>query len=383
MDVLIDFFKEIKIISFWQRVFKWNKIQKLSYDANNEFEFLKKEILELREIKIRNEELEKRMAELEKKDFSDRTKMEHQLQQIQNLQRELTELKSNDEEKEKRYNDKVAHLNQASQDLKNRQQKIEDDRVLEKEAHFDKMKKQWAEHEKNVNENIKLICQKHTINHLDKSPFERLKPDNIIEIADEYIIFDAKSPANDNLQNFPTYIKTQTEQLKKYASLNNVKKDIFLVIPSNAIHTITQTAYNMGSYNVFIITSDSLEPIILSLQKIEEYEFADKLSPDERDNICRIIGKFAHTTKRKIQIDQFFANHFIELLIKCKNDLPEDILKNVIEFEKAEKLNAPTERRNNQILTSDLQKKNEKINSEANIRGITIPPNFEELKKLK
>ena len=47
-----------------------------------------------------------------------------------------------------------------------------------------------------------------------------------------------------------------------------------------------------------------------------EYEFAEKLSPEERDNICRIIGKFAHTTKRRIQIDQFFANEFLDTLSK-------------------------------------------------------------------
>ena len=63
----------------------------------------------------------------------------------------------------------------------------------------------------------------------------------------------------------------------------------------------------MGDYDVYIITKDSLEPIIMSLQKIESYEFADKLSPEERDDICRINGQFAHTTKRRIQIDQFFA----------------------------------------------------------------------------
>ena len=32
------------------------------------------------------------------------------------------------------------------------------------------------------------------------------------------------------------------------------------------------------------------------------------LAPEERENICSIIGKFAHTAKRKIMIDYFF--HF-------------------------------------------------------------------------
>ena len=87
---------------------------------------------------------------------------------------------------------------------------------------------------------------------------------------DQLIIFDAKSPANNDLSNFPKYIKDQTENLKKYAKHENVKKDLFLVIPSNTLSVINQYTYNVGDYNVNIITKDSLEPIILSLKKIEE-----------------------------------------------------------------------------------------------------------------
>ncbi|MFT6971658.1 MAG: hypothetical protein ACJAXX_002232, partial [Roseivirga sp.] len=64
-------------------------------------------------------------------------------------------------------------------------------------------------------------------------------------------------------------------------------------------------------------------------------------------------------------------------------DLPEDILKSVIEFEKAEKLNPPTERRAKQILTKELQDKNDSINAEAQIREIQIPRTFEDIKKLE
>lgn len=139
----------------------------------------------------------------------------------------------------------------------------------------------------------------------------------------------------------------------------------------------------MGDYNVYIIAKDSLEPIILTLKKIEDYEFVNQMSPEERDNICRIIGRFAHTTKRKIQIDQFFASQFLELLAKCKNDLPEDILKQVIEFEKADKLNPPAERKSKQIIIKDLQERHDAINAEAGIRNVIIPLNFEEVKNLE
>jgi hypothetical protein len=121
----------------------------------------------------------------------------------------------------------------------------------------------------------------------------------------------------------------------------------------------------MGDYNVYIVTIDALEPIILSLRKIEDYEFVGQLTPDERENICRIIGKFSHTVKRKIQIDYFFSYQFLEILTKCNIDLPEDIYKSVQEFEKSEKLNPPQEKRAKQILTDDLIAESEKLALEA------------------
>jgi hypothetical protein len=73
----------------------------------------------------------------------------------------------------------------------------------------------------------------------------------------------------------------------------------------------------------------------------------------------------------------------LDKLVKCNNDLPEDLLKSVIEFEKAEKLNSLPARRTKQILTSDLIEKNKSINAEAQIREIDIPGTFEEVKKLE
>ena len=46
-------------------------------------------------------------------------------------------------------------------------------------------------------------------------------------------------------------------------------KDLFLVIPSNTLSVVNQYTYNIGDYNVYIITKDSLEPIILSLKKLK------------------------------------------------------------------------------------------------------------------
>ena len=259
------------------------------------------------------------------------------------------------------------------QSLEKEKERLNDVRVKERENQFNKMKLKWSEHEKDVQNHLQIICRNNVIRYISQEdfPHPRNKPDNSIEIMEQLIVFDAKSPANDDLTNFPKYIKLQTESLKKYAKHEDVKNDLFLVIPSNTLEVITQFHYNIGDYNVYIITKDALEPIILSLKKIEEYEFADKLSPEERDNICRIIGKFAHTTKRRIQIDEFFAREFLDTLGKAGTQLPREILENVIKFENAEKLNPPMEKRNKQILTKDLKETVDKLENEMHIREIS------------
>ena len=277
-----------------------------------------------------------------------------------------------EEGRQKEVTKSIASALTLQESLEAEKSRLNDERVQEKEDALKKMKLKWSDHEKDVQNHLQLICRNNIITYVSQEdfPHPRNKPDSSIEIMDQLIVFDAKSPANDDLSNFPKYIKNQTENLKKYAKHDNVKNDLFLVIPSNTLEVIDQFHYNIGDYNVYVITKDALEPIVLSLKKIEEYEFADKLSPEERDNVCRIIGKFAHTTKRRIQIDEFFAREFLDTLSKAGSQLPRDILENVIKFENAEKLNPPMEKRNKKILTKDLKQQVDKLEKEMEMREI-------------
>ena len=288
------------------------------------------------------------------------------------LKNEIISFQKAEEGRQKEANKNFATAVTLQQSLEKEKERLNDDRVKEKEELLNKMKLKWSDHEKEVQNHLQLICRNNVIKYISQEdfPHPRNKPDNSIEIMEQLIVFDAKSPANDDLTNFPKYIKIQTESLKKYAKHENVKNDLILVSPSNTLDVINQFHYNIGDYNVYIITKDALEPIILSLKKIEDYEFADKLSPEDRDNVCRIIGKFAHTTKRRIQIDEFFAREFLDTLTKAGTQLPREILENVIKFENAEKLNPPMEKRNKQILTKDLKEKVDKLETEMLLREI-------------
>ena len=300
-------------------------------------------------------------------------------ERLEIIERERNTLKSEtisfqkaEEGRQKEANKNFATAVTLQLSLEKEKERLNDERVKEKEELLNKMKLKWSDHEKEVQNHLQLICRNNVIKYISQEdfPHPRNKPDNSIEIMEQLIVFDAKSPANDDLTNFPKYIKLQTESLKKYAKHEDVKNDLFLVIPSNTLDVINQFHYNIGDYNVYIITKDALEPIILSLKKIEDYEFADKLSPEDRDNVCRIIGKFAHTTKRRIQIDEFFAREFLDTLTKAGTQLPREILENVIKFENAEKLNPPMEKRNKQILTKDLKEKVDKLETEMILREI-------------
>jgi hypothetical protein len=384
-DKLKLFFERVKTAGFWHRIFAWRSIKTLSYDAYEEFRRISDRIEGL---SSRIEEQKSRIAELEKKNEIQVNRLEDSRVTIQKLEekiryleqdqqrlnKEKTELSNriaryeeSEETRKANYEKNVTAVNTLRTSLENERQQLKDQQLREKEAAFERMKQTWKNHESLVESTVRGICSRNVIEYLDEVPF-RGSPDNTLRIAGEFVIFDAKSPASDNLDNFPAYLKAQTEQVKKYIRHENVKKDIYLVIPSNTVGVVDQFAYNMGDYNVYLVTLDSLEPIILSLRKIEEYEFAEQLSPEERDNICRIIGKFAHTTKRRIQLDAFFTYQFLEILTKVKADLPRDIYDVVVAYEKAEKLNPPQEKRAKQILTEDLIAESEKLGIEAKAR---------------
>ncbi|MBU0460732.1 MAG: hypothetical protein KJ597_02250 [Nanoarchaeota archaeon] len=378
---LKEFFNKVKTVGFIERIFYWRNVVSLSHEAYKEFGRIDLELssindelnkansriraLEqdkdhLKEIKV-NLEADKRFLEQKKEDINEKNK---------ELEKEIASNNKVEKQKQEDYEHKVTELNSLKKQLDGDRLRVEQERKIEIEEHHENMKKTWKEHETNVKETIKRICSQRTIEYVKEVPFKG-NPDNTLQIAGEYIIFDAKSPSGEDLSNFPKYVKSQAEAAKKYAKEKDVKKDIFLVIPTNTVHTINETSYNLVDYNVYVITLDALEPIILALRKIEDYEFAEQLSPEDRNQICRIIGKFAHATKRRIQIDHFFAREFINILDKC-TDLPKDLLDGAVEAEKSGKMNPPMEKRVKVISTADLKNDNKKIGKKAEGEDINI-----------
>ena len=426
------FFDKIKSATFWDRVlpWKWAPIKALSYEAYGEYRRLvesfsrnaeeleqgRTSVATLRQeneqLKIVNVKAEKELEQLrtnldcEKATVTElqntvsvqgetirqgeknlvtkqieitslQERIEGFSRQVSQIKEEMAGLRESESNLEKQYENKAATLDRT-------QIRIEEERAQEKEQQhqeeikrMDSLKRNWQLHQQFVKETIKRICQKNTIDYVEKVPFKG-HPDNTIKICDEHVVFDAKAPTKDDIGGFYSYVRNQAEGLQKYAKHDTVKNDMFLVIPSNTVHVIKEFSFNMADYNVYIVTVDSLEPIILALRKIEEYEFVDQLTPDERDNICRIIGKFAHTAKRRIQIDNFFSYQFLEILTKCGRDIPTDMQERAMELDRAEKLNPPQDRRAKDLQTTELARDVGNLQREAQAKGVVFPKSVKE-----
>ena len=381
--VVKAFLDKVKNLGFWGRVFQWSVVKRDLVDAATSLTSLQNELLSAQQ-DLASAQMHLSVTQETKRN------MEIQLQSInnelgtykeraQNCERELQytreeniRLKKEEEFRAKKYSEEIVSLQGIKQQMQEERAKEVQLRHEEELNRLAGLKETWALHQSDVQGRMRQICQKHTLSYVDKAPFKG-DPDNTLFICDEYVVFDANSPAGDELKNFPLYIKEQAEAARKYAKLDGVKKDIFLVVPTNTLHCIKDFVYNLADYDVYVVSADSLEPLILSLCKIEDYEFAEQLSPEDRENICRIIGKFAHLSKRRIQIDSFFARQFIELAYKCENSLPVDIHEKVLEFERSEKLNPPQEKRAKAIDTKDLEAENIKIETEVAAKGIVLP----------
>lgn len=416
--------EKLKSVSFFQRLFGWGSIKKLFFDAFGDFEKFsthvnvqsneitrletnnillqskfdnlntvhQKEHDELTRFKTNEPTIAEKISDLTSMVSSKNATLQSLTEERDNLKAKIITLENDLAKAKEQYqlaNEERITLKQAETNrqakheqtitsLESIKEKIEKDREAElseqkqKEAtKREALNTTWTRHQANVKDRMKVIAQKLIIEYVENVPFKGT-PDNTLKICDEYVIFDAKSPRGEDLTNFPTYLKKEAEAAKKYASKEDVKSDIFFVVPSNTLEELDLFVHKFGDYTVYVVSIDSIEPLIIGLKKIEEYEFAEQLSPEDRDDICRIIGRFAHLSKRRIQVDNFFAKHFIELAYKCENELPDDILKMVLEYEKSEKLNPPQEKKVKSIPTADLEINNKKLKQEAEGRGILI-----------
>ncbi len=396
-----ELIEKLKSVGFFERVFRWKrilsdyvfpahadlaKLEALAEDfenrikrAEDEKEKTEKENIEL---KARIEEVKNVVNSKESEIEALKKDKEMLNKKISDISSDLARYKEKEKKMEEEFLKKMATLDATKEHFEKERERISREREEEKAKQEEERKRRWKTHEISVEETIKNICKRNMIKYVSKSEFPyKGAPDSCVRIADEYIIFDAKAPTSDSLPNFKNYVKVQAEQLKKYAKYPDVKKDMFLVVPSDTINMFSDKYMDLSDYRVYIISADAVEPVLRALKEIEKYEFAEKLSPEDRETIMRVIGRFANTAKRRMQIDYFFAEQTIKDLMEC-NYLPDDIKEGAVRVERAGKINPPQQRRAKEISITTLLDIKKKLKKEADMENINTDSGLEKIEEI-
>lgn len=363
-ESLGSFLHGFKQLSFWKRLFGWGQVRQQSYDAITEFAQLKETIdrfsVEQQQQKDKLLTAENSLSHLKEENAILRAEMKPLHNRIEELTRESVRLRENEEQRLRDHERKVQQANQLWQQIENDRKRLDAERTAEREARYEEIRKSWSMHEDFVKQRIREICVAHDVEYADNHTLEK-KPDCVIRINDEYVIFDAKAPGDPNRpESFPTYVRNQTSEMEKYAKQEGVRKEVFLVVPAEVVSRVRQLIYQIAGYTVHVITPDALETIIFGLKKLEMYENLNDLSPEEREVICGVIGKFVHLTKRRVQVDQHWAFEILSLLSKAKA-LPLDFTDMIAKYERNGLYNPEPDRRGRSVADEKLKERRDEL----------------------
>jgi len=260
---------------------------------------------QLTKLEAANTELSKRTAKYEAEEAKHKKELEQKIEKLDVSQKAL-------------------------EDERTRIRREDEERMQEELAERDRM---WAEHEERVLKYLTEVCampeysfDTYTNNNLPESFDGRLKPDFMIEFLDQFVIFDAKISRSDNFQN---YITTQVKSTAaKIKGNNKIYGVVFLVVPTDAIGELKKLSYYEEGYSFFIISMEALAPVLASLKKIQNYEFAEKMDPKERENIINLIAEFDQHINLRNAMNLVLAQHGINVLEKAEK-LPEELQEDI------------------------------------------------------
>ena len=380
MGMMRQLLQELQNMGWWGRLVGWGRIRRMLLEANAEWEASQAaavqqgQTLQSMQADLAKAMQDAQLAVSRAQDLQrDKDRLETELgmnrKEIQRMSSEIATLTQNDQHRQAELQKNLTSLDQFKQ-------QIAEDRRLEQQKQVDeihqkqeRIRQTWQTHQENARNKIRQVAEKYHVTVVEKFPLKG-EPDNVLMLCEQYVVMDAKSPGGEDLSNFGTYLKSQAEAASKYTKQEGVFNQLFFVVPGNTLESLPQTVFRFVDYTVYAIPLEALEPVILALVKVEEYMNVKEISPEDRRNLFVILGRFAHLVKRRLQVDQFFANESLALATETENRLPEDMRKEVAEIEKSVRLNPPQERSSKEIGLAGLASQHKKIEKGLKERGV-------------
>lgn len=249
------------------------------------------------------------------------------------LQKVISKHEAEDDRRNKEQQDAVNKLHTSEESWKQERARIQREDEEQRQKQMEEWDRMWKEHENNVKSHIIDLCKKPELNfrtydndNLPEGFHGKLKPDCMVAFLEQCVIFDAKVSSSKNLQ---IYVNEQVKSTAQKVKGNEmIYSSIFLVVPSEALKQIKRTYFYEEGYSFFVIPPEAISPILTCFKKIENYEFAEQMDPQERENIVDLIAQFDFHISSRNAVDFALMQHGLETLARTKKmnaDLTKEI----------------------------------------------------------
>jgi len=115
----------------------------------------------------------------------------------------------------------------------------------------------------------------------------------MIRLLEQYVVFDPKLSKPENLQTYlASQAKKTADKFRKSTSFELLYKSVFFIVPGVALQYLRQFSYYEQGFMFYVIPTESFEPVVTTLKRLEDYDLAEKYDPQERENIVNLIAAF-------------------------------------------------------------------------------------------
>ncbi len=296
----------------------------------------------------------------------EKSKVENKDQKIREKERSIHELQMKLDQRNKEVGEEIRNLKISTEKLEEEKNRVKEEEKRKQEEIKEKRNKVWKTHQNNVISRMQEISKKrelyfpsYTESNLPKD-FSKgpkvIKPDFCIETKDQYVIFDAKDSGNNLLGHVKGEVKGTAKKYESYR--DSLYPSIFFVVPTIDIEQMNDNTYFFeGTFHFYVITIEAFEPIIRILKLLENYEFAGKLEPEDREDIIRSIAVLRSQISLQNAVNVQATEYGIEALGSVSKSLPNKIDQDVMNREKQMSLKPFGKTQLQKNLTPEQQRK--------------------------
>jgi hypothetical protein len=252
--------------------------------------------------------------------------------EVAELTKKLAAYESTEAQRKRDAEKSITDLENARKALEEERKRVLEDERQVREAAENVRTRIWSLHEESSRSAMKEICQKADIaltsfdnTSLPEGFDPKLKPDFMIRLLGQYVIFDTKSSQSQSLQ---TYIKSQVQatakKIKASESYNDIYKTVFFVIPDIGLKDIKETFFVEQGISFSVIPIQAFEPIVRTLRRLEDYELAEKYDPQERENIINVLATYDQYVRQQNAVNILSTIRGIKVMSE-KESIPAEV----------------------------------------------------------